>query len=323
MSAPLVSVVIPTYRRPALLARCLAALSRQQLPAGTFEVLVADDAAETATQQHVQSLHTSTFDIRYVAVTGPHGPAAARNVGWRAARGPIIAFTDDDCIPDSNWLAAGLLAFDNPAVIAVTGQTIVPLPPAPTDFERNTAGLEQSEFITANCFCRRAVLEKLGGFDEQFTTAWREDSDLHFRLLNAGGHIVRASSAIVIHPARPAVWGVSLREQRKAMFDALLFHKHPQHYRQRIRPAWPADYYIAAGAFLISLVAAATGTFAIAIVAAAMWLFFTGRFCLRRLKGASRTPAHIAEMIVTSLAIPFLSIYWRLYGAARFRTIFW
>jgi GT2 family glycosyltransferase len=317
------SIVIPTYRRPDLLARCLAALERQQFPAVDFEVIVADDAADAKTKQQIESLSTDSFNIRYVAVSGRHGPAAARNVGWRAARGETIAFTDDDCIPDTGWLAAGLAPFNDPAVVAVTGQTIVPLPLAPTDYDRNTAGLEQSEFITANCFCRRAVLESLGGFDEQFTTAWREDSDLHFRLLNTGGRVVRAAAAVVIHPVRRAAWGVSLREQRKAMFDALLFRKHPRHFRERIRPAWPADYYAAAAAFSTCLLAAFAGAAGVALVAAAVWLFITARFCLRRLKRTTWTPGHVVEMALTSLLIPFLSIYWRLYGAARFRVIFW
>ena len=193
----LVSVVVPTFRRPELLARCLEALLRQRLPADKYEVIVADDAASEETRQLVQSLASGKHCLRYVPVKGAHGPAAARNVGWKGARGQIIAFTDDDCIPDSGWLVAGAERLADPAVAAVTGQTIVPLPPRPTDHERNTAGLERSEFITANCFCRREVLAALGGFDERFTTAWREDSDLHFRLLDRGATIVRQASAVV------------------------------------------------------------------------------------------------------------------------------
>src|SRR5688572_20611263 len=99
-----VSVVVPTYRRPDLLARCLGALLRQSWPPADYEVIVADDAAEEATRRLVESLDTSGLRLQYVPVLGRHGPAAARNVGWRAARGEIIAFTDDDCIPDSGWL---------------------------------------------------------------------------------------------------------------------------------------------------------------------------------------------------------------------------
>jgi GT2 family glycosyltransferase len=318
-----VSVVVPTYRRPELLARCLAALARQQFPPDDYEVIVSDDAADEATWEQVNALHGLNFRVRYVAVAGRHGPAAARNAGWRTAQAPIIAFTDDDCLPDSGWLAAGIQPFGDPAVVAVTGQTIVPLPAAPTDYERNTSGLEQSEFVTANCFCRREVLTALGGFDEMFTTAWREDSDLHFRLLDTGGKLVRATAAVVVHPVRQAVWAVCLREQRKALFDALLYRKHPRHFRERIKPACPIRYYVIVFSAVVGLAAAVAGAVSIAIFAAAVWIMLTLHFVACRLRYTTRSPSHVAEMLVTSPVIPFLSIFWRLYGAARFRVLFW
>jgi len=300
-----ISIVVPTYRRPELLMQCLAALARQRFPAEEFEVVVADDAADEATRRQIESLGSAPLRIHYIAVTGRHGPAAARNAGWRAARGEIIAFTDDDCVPDSAWLAAGAEPFIDPAVVAVTGQTIVPLPPTPTDFERNLAGLEQSEFITANCFCRRQVLLSLDGFDERFTAAWREDSDLHFRLLDAGGKIVRATAAVVVHPVRQAAWGVSLREQRKAVFEALLFRKHPRHFRERIRPAWPGLYYV-----MILAACAAAGALAMAHLEAALGaaserLLPAVKCCASRLRGTSRRSWRVAEMALTSAVIPF------------------
>jgi GT2 family glycosyltransferase len=301
----------------------LEALQRQQFDAGKFEIIGADYAAAINARRQIESLCTSPIPIRYVPVTGAHGPAAARNAGWRVARGEIIAFTDDDCLPDSGWLASGVAAFDEEGVIAATGQTIVPLPPSPSDYERNTAGLETSEFITANCFCRRGVLAAIGGFDEQFTTAWREDSDLHFRLLGTGGRIVHVTSAVVVHPVRQAVWGVSLREQRKAMFDALLYRKHPRLFRERIHPRWPARYYLLAACLIASCILAGMGYVWPAAAFLAIWLALTLEFALRRLKFTRRDAAHVAEMLFTSLAIPILSIYWRLYGAMRFRTLFW
>jgi GT2 family glycosyltransferase len=319
-----VAVVVPTFRRPDLLGRCLEALSRQQYCTGQFDVIVADDAADETTRRQVEKLAAmNSIQIHYVSVTGRHGPAAARNAGWKIARGELIAFTDDDCIPDTNWLAAGKQPFADKKVVAVTGQTIVPLPPIPTDYERNTAGLEKGEFITANCFCRRAVLKQIGGFDEEFTIAWREDSDLHFRLLDTGGKIVRVWEAVVIHPARPAAWGVSLREQRKAAFDALLFRKHPRLFRERIHPACPWAYYLMLVALTLGFLSAALGASTYAVVAVIVWLSLTAQFLFRRLKDTSWRPAHIAEICATSILIPFLSIYWRLNGAARFRVFFW
>ncbi len=85
---PLVSVVIPTYRRPELLRRCLAALAVQDYLPEYYEVLVADDAASEETRQLVHGLAESVKSVlHYLAVTGNHGPAAARNAGWRSARG--------------------------------------------------------------------------------------------------------------------------------------------------------------------------------------------------------------------------------------------
>jgi GT2 family glycosyltransferase len=283
-----VSVVVPTCGRPALLRRCVAALEEQTLPADEVEIIVVDDTASR------------------------RGPAAARNIGWRRARAPIVAFTDDDTVPDPAWLEKGLAAF-GPQVDAVAGRIVMPLSPTPTDYERNEQGLERAEFVTANCFVRRRVLEQLGGFDQSFRLAWREDADLQFRLLEAGFRVARAPQALVVHPVRPAHWGVSLRQQRKVMFDALLFRKHRALYRSRIRstPRW--DYY----AIVASLLAASLWPPALVI-----WLFLSARFCAQRLRGTSKAPSHVAEMVLTSILIPPLSVFWRVVGALKFRVAF-
>jgi GT2 family glycosyltransferase len=166
-------------------------------------------------------------------------------------------------------------------------------------------------------------LDEIGGFDETFTTAWREDSDLHFRLLDHGWRIVRAPAAVVVHPVRPAPWGASLKEQRKSMFDALLFRKHPARFRERIFPHCPWSYYAIAIVAIVAVAAALLGQWVLAATAATVWAGLTLELAIRRLRRTSRTLSHITEMIVTSLAIPFLSIFWRLVGAVRFGTLFW
>lgn len=284
----LVAVVVPTCARPELLRRCLAALERQTLPREQYEIIVVDDT-----------------ELR-------SGPAAARNRGWRKARAPVVAFTDDDTVPDPGWLKEGLAAIRRGGD-AVVGRTVMPLHGTPTDYERNESGLERAEFVTANCFVRRSVLERLRGFDESFRVPWREDSDLHFRLLEHGYRIARAENAVVVHPVRPAPWGVSLRQQRKVVFDALLFRKHPRLYRERIRRAPRWDYYL----IVLSLFA---GLFVPS--ALFVWAALTGRFCWRRLRGTSKAPVHVAEMVVTSILIPPVSVFWRAVGALRYRVAF-
>jgi GT2 family glycosyltransferase len=283
---PSVTVVVPTCGRPDLLLRCVAALEEQTLPGEQFEIIVVDDTRTRA------------------------GPAAARNKGWRRAAAGVIAFTDDDTVPDPRWLERGLAAF-RPGVDAVCGRLVMPIPPTPTDYERNENGLERAEFVTANCFVRRAALQKIGGFDESFRMPWREDSDLQFRLLQAGCTIARAEDAVVVHPVRPAPWGVSLKQQKKVMFDALLFRKHPELYRSRIRRAPRWDYYLA----VVSLLLGFASPWWLAL-----WALITARFCVHRLRGTSKSPAHIAEMVVTSILIPPVSVFWRVVGALKFRT---
>ena len=148
-----VSVVVPTFKRPMLLDRCLEALPAQNYTPVNYEVSIVDDAACDHTrcqvEQYAKGGAMNGFTIHYIAVTKSHGPAAARNIGLYATSGEIIAFTDDDCLPSPGWLKAGVKAMTNGAV-AVAGMTIVPLPPAPTDYEYNASWLEHSEFVTSN-----------------------------------------------------------------------------------------------------------------------------------------------------------------------------
>lgn len=69
--------------------------------------------------------------------------------------------------------------------------------------------------------------EKVEGFDERFKAAWREDSDLHFKFLEHNIPINKSEKAVVCHPERKASWGVSVSEQKKSLYNALLYKKHP------------------------------------------------------------------------------------------------
>ncbi len=327
--APLdVTVVVATYRRPLLLARCLDALCAQTLAGDRYEIVIADDDAGHDGAEHTRSLVEAVDRrtggapaVRYVAVTATQGPAGARNAGWRTSRARVIAFTDDDTIPESSWLEAGLGALRS-GYYAIGGAIRMPLPTRPTDYERDAAGLSQAEFATANCFVDRTALATVGGFDERFTSAWREDSDLHFALLEAGYRVGRSSDAAVVHPVRPASFGVSLSQQRKVVFDALLFKKHRALYRSRIRRSPPWLYYAAVAALLSMPAAAAERAWPLATIALVTWLACTLGFALTRLTGTSHRIAHVVEMLWTSVAIPPLALWWRLVGAVRYRVVF-
>ena len=326
-TSPQVSVVIATYERPDLLLRCLLALLRQEIPPEQYEIIVVDDGssekAHRANLRNVAALSRGHDrpSVQYLHQARNRGPAAARNVGWRAARAAVIAFTDDDTLPHPDWLREGLRAIAQGAD-AVAGRIVVPLPEVPTDYERDAAGLEGAEFATANCFVRRAALEAVGGFDERFRTAWREDTDLCFALRRHGAVVTLAETACVMHPVRPAGFGVSLAQQRKVMFDALLYKKFPQWYRASVRPRPPWSYYAMVAGGLVGVIGALVGLAALAVGGIGVWLGLAARFTLRRLKGTRKDARHVAEMLWTSLWIPWLSVYWRLRGALRYRVWF-
>ncbi|TFW06476.1 glycosyltransferase [Oxalobacteraceae bacterium OM1] len=323
-----VSVVVPTRGRPEMLNRCLASLVLQDYELERFEILIVDDGPSAATREVVMrwSDHTAVTGphITYIPSPGPHGPAAARNYGWRAARGDVIAFTDDDTVARPDWLRTGIEVFENAVepVDAVWGSIVMPLDGTPTDYEHDAKGLERAEFVTANCFCRKAMLDEIGGFDERFRFAWREDADLYFNLLTRSAKIVHEPAAVMTHPIRPAQWGVSLKQAKKVQFDALLYKKHPQLYRQKIRakPRW--DFYVTVAALVTCLVSVGFGAGWLALGSGLLWLFQTGRFCLQRLRHTSKAPSHVLEMIVTSALIPPIAVFWRAVGAFKFRVGF-
>lgn len=313
-----------------MLKRCLDALIHQNFASNSYEVIVVDDAACKETQALVEDVQAEKELplLRYIPLPEYSGPAAARNAGWRAAQGDIIAFTDDDTIPDVDWLAAGAtVLMDNSIRIeepvqAVTGKIRVPLPDKPTDYELNVAGLQNAEFATANCFFRRDVLDLIGGFDENFKMAFREDSDLFFTLLEHGGRVLYLPTAQVVHPIRPGQWGISLKQQAKGTFDALLYKKHPELFRRSIKPGTPWWYYGMLGALFAASVAFIAGRRKLALGGLIAWVGLTGNFAVKRLTSTSRAPGHIAEMLITSALIPPVAIFWRILGAIRYRVLF-
>lgn len=225
---PVVSVVVPTVGRPSL-AVLLNALAADPPIRMGWELLLVDDRRAASTPLPVPAALTP-----YTRILTGHatGPAAARNTGWRAARAPWIVFLDDDVRPEPAWwrrLPADLAV---PADVGgVQGQLAVPMPGhrRPTDWERTTGGLGNGLWITADMAYRRAALAAVGGFDERFPRAFREDSELAHRIRLGGWRLVRGERR-VIHPVRPEGPWVSLRAQRGNADDALL--------RRMYGPGW-------------------------------------------------------------------------------------
>ncbi|MCE6989726.1 glycosyltransferase family 2 protein [Dyadobacter sp. CY323] len=326
MASVKISVIIPTYRRPALLQKCLEAIVAQTYPTGLFEVIVVSDGPDAETQALMAQItkRDPAMHLTFQSAPERRGPAAVRNIGWRKSSGELVVFTDDDCIPSIHWLEEYWQAYKQAGRVdvAFTGKVEVPVPDRPTDYEKNVAHLATAEFITANCACTRLALELTGGFDEDFPTAWREDSDLHFKLLKKRVPIIHADRAVVCHPVRKAFWGVSISDQRKSMFNALLFKKHPGFYRQKIHAAPVWSYYVIILSSIVALIAWIAGADSVFAAAGIVWLASIAWFIARRLRGTNESLSHRLEMVITSLLIPYLSVYWTLRGAWRYKVLF-
>lgn len=231
--APLqVSVVISTRDRPRGLQRLLDALRAQSLPAERFEVLVVDDGSSTDATTALLEDEQRTGELRLRAARHPQarGQAAGRNA-WRMASAPLIAFTDDDCIPDPDWLAVGVDAAAAKPGAIVQGRTLPsPSELALTDLLVRTQRIEAlgPQFQTCNIFYPRELLERLGGFEESFgVDPAGEDTDLAWRALESGAQAVFAPDALVRHEVAHLGVRGTLRLARRWGGAVRIFSAHP------------------------------------------------------------------------------------------------
>ncbi len=314
------AVVIPTVGRPSLLT-LLEALADGAGPAPR-EVIVVDDRTLGAGSEPVLDRWTGQHDLPVrVLASGGAGPAAARNRGWQEARAAWVVFLDDDVVPRPDWRArlAHDLAAAEADVVGVHGRVVVPLPSdrRPTDFERATAGLATARWITADAAYRREHLLAIGGFDERFRRAYREDADLGLRM-SARGRLVTGSRT-VDHPVRSAGWTVSIRAQAGNADDALMHALHGPGWRALAgAPAGRRRRHLAiTAAGVVALVAAAAGHRSLARVAAVGWAAGTAELAAARIAPGPRNAGEVTAMVVTSMAIPPAATAWWLAGTAR------
>lgn len=301
-----VSIVVPTVGRPSL-AILLDALAPEDgvLPM-PLELILVDDRPDRSGP--LVAVPPALAPVTTVVPGRAAGPAAARNAGWRAAGYPWIAFLDDDVVPVPNWLAALEADLDVPdRVVGVQGRIEVPLPTGrrPTDWERVTRALAEGRWLTADMAYRRAALATVGGFDERFPRAFREDADLAFRLRREGGALA-VGHRQVNHPVRPESPWVSLRTQAGNADDARLRRRYGTHWRTllEIPPGRRRRHALITICGLTALSALLTDRHRVAALAGAAWLAGTAEFAWARIGPGPRTPAEVGTMVVTSAAIP-------------------
>lgn len=203
MALPSITVVVPVRNAAASLPALLDALAAQTLPRQRFEVVVVDDGSGDGTADAAENHRLRPGVVRRERSGGSY---AARNGGIAAARADRIAFTDADCRPAADWLAAGLGALDRADVVA--GHVDVPLRAgAPL-----AAVLDASQFLdqeraasqgwaaTANLLTHRRVLDAVGLFDERLRSGG--DAEWTHRATTAGHRLVHAPDVVVVHAPR-------------------------------------------------------------------------------------------------------------------------
>jgi glycosyltransferase involved in cell wall biosynthesis len=226
-----IAVVIPTRDRPSRLHRCLEGLVAQATPPD--EVVVVDDGSGPETSA-VLTTFASRLPLRCLRHYPSIGPARSRNAGWRHSAAELIAFTDDDCRPDEQWIAALLAAAGAGSI--VVGRTA----PDPCDgeersvFDRSmTVDGEDGRFSTCNVLYPRTLLEELHGFDSEIGNVFGEDTDLGQRALMAGASAAFAVDAVVFHAILRSGWAGALRDRKRFSGMARLVRRHP-HLRHEI-----------------------------------------------------------------------------------------
>lgn len=182
----LASVVIPTFGRPRQVRECLESLADQTMGREEFEVIVVDDGGPEPLDAVVAEFE-SRLQIRLFKQRNA-GPGAARNQGIRQARAPLVAFTDDDCRPQSTWLAFLVAAEATYPGSLIGGTTVNGLPDdvfAATSqfvvdlvYEHFNVDPCNAYFVTSNnMLCPRDRVLSLGGFDTTFAFAGGEDRE--------------------------------------------------------------------------------------------------------------------------------------------------
>jgi len=289
---------------------------------------VVDDCSTDDTSDVIASLVTEV-PYRLVPLVTPanRGPAAARNLGWQAAAAPLVAFMDDDCLPEDGWLAAGIAAFDaDPELGVAQGCTRAP------------EGVDVSKlqgwyvwrvipkatpyFDACNIFYRRAALEGTGGFDEQIAwwstrpgrdatpVAWGEDTAAGWGVVEAGWARGFVPEAVVVHDVELRGW---LWHVRYGYLDRIIIALGVEHPGYRREAFWrPWAYRREDAAFI----AAVAGT-----VAAVRWrpaaLAALPYMWWRR--PSIRRPRFV-QMCLGNLVVDAARAVGQLHGALKYRT---
>ena len=228
----MISVIVPSRNAANSITACVTALCQQQDVPLPYEIIVVADGCTDATAELAEEAGAM------VLRQPPNGPSAARNTGLRAAQGDIVCFTDADCVPLPNWLAAMIAPLQaDPEVIGVKGiytthQKELTARFVQLEYEDKYDRLRNYDHLSFmdsySAACRRQVLLDIGGFDEHFKTASVEDRELSYRLAAKGYKMVFQPTAVVAHSHTNSLAGYARKKFFNGYWNARVLRQFPE-----------------------------------------------------------------------------------------------
>ncbi len=231
---PEISVVVATYNGAHYIYKCLNALIQQDYPKDKYEIIVVVDGSKDKTVEYAKK-----YPVRIIELKQNGGLSNARNVGAQASKAEIIAYTDDDCEPDSDWLYYLAKAFDSDRVGAAGGPNITPVddsfmakctsqaPGAPTHVLIDDR--KADHVPGCNLAIRKYVMDAIGGFDEIFRIAG-DDVDMEWRIQEAGYIIRFTPAAYVFHHRRDKIRTYIKQQYNYGISEAFVRQRHAQRF---------------------------------------------------------------------------------------------
>jgi GT2 family glycosyltransferase len=331
---PTIAAVVSTYGRVAYLDELVACLAAQDVPLEQFEVVLVDNGSADGTWAELERLAAATpLRLRAVRLDRNGGPAPGRNAGVRATRAPIVAITDDDCLPTPGWLGEVRAAFAGGADV-VQGQ--VHADPAtrdhmgPWDHTIWVTG-PTPFFETSNVAYRRRAFDRAGGFDEDDPLlhpptgrAFGEDACLAWEVLRTGGTAAFAQGAVVHHRCIPGTYRRWLADQRQTSRFPGLARRSPLvarwlHHGVFLdrRSAW-FDLAVVGGLVALGGALAWSPLALIAVAAAAPWARDRWRASRARARGPRRAAVPVMARLAWGDVVALAS---KLAGSVRYRRL--
>lgn len=215
---PFVSIIIPTFQREELFFSCLESLAKQDYPQKKFEVVVVYDGVDCPYSKKNLKKYLTKIKNAHFYTKENGGAAKARNFAISNAKGSLLLTIDDDCCAEPDWVSSYVVFMENNTELIGAGGTVKSS--SPTSFVQKYIAFKRLMFqpvrdsegnivtvITANACYRKGLIDKLGGFDEQFPFSGGEDLDLSMRLRHCG-KLGYSDKSVVHHYHRATLKGL-------------------------------------------------------------------------------------------------------------------